>query len=542
MSSETGTNFDHKIHQLVERHRSEIGDKSRYRRLRLILGDQLNEKHSWFKTVDPDTVYVIAELRQETDYVRHHVQKVCAFFAAMEDLAERLSSQGHRVIHLTLDDTAPYIDLPEIIETLSNKLQVAEFGYQRPDEFRLLEQLRSTHIENVQIVECDTEHFILPFETLDKEFKPKTHVKMEFFYRRMRKRFAVLMDGDQPIGGQWNYDASNRNKFNAKDLNQIPQPLCFSNDISPILKRIEKHQLDTIGMVGQKLLWPINSFQAESLLAFFCEYLLPFFGQYQDAMTENSASAWSLYHSRLSFALNAKIITPMRVIDRALEAWGNNPQGISIEQIEGFVRQILGWREYVRGMYWVNMPDYAEKNFFEAERSLPSFYWTGNTKMNCLKQSVGQSLEYAYAHHIQRLMVTGNFALLTGIDPKEVDEWYLGIYIDAIEWVELPNTRGMSQFADGGLVATKPYISSGSYINKMSDYCKTCHYKVKLKTEDNACPFNSLYWHFIDKHIDTLSQNQRMSMMVNSWRKMPEEKQHALLSKASELLNTIEEL
>lgn len=510
--------------------------------LRLILGDQLNRKHSWFDKVEPNTVYLIAELRQETDYVRHHVQKVCAFFAAMEAFAIHLKASGHEVVYLTLDDTAEFSTLPELIESLAAKHQFKEFAYQRPDEYRLLTQLRDLKLEGLESKEYDTEHFILPFDSLQQEFKAQTSIKMEFFYRRMRRRFKVLVDGDQPEGGKWNFDASNRNKLSASDIEKIPQPLLFTNDISRIANRLNEHKLETLGHADQNLLWPITPSQAESLLQYFCDELLPFFGQFQDAMTENSESAWSLYHSRISFALNTKLISPMVVIETAIAAWRARQDEIDIAQIEGFVRQILGWREYIRGMYWVNMPRYAQDNFLDAKRNLPSYFWHGRTNMNCLKQSIGQSLNYAYAHHIQRLMVTGNFCLLSGIHPEQVDAWYLGIYIDAIEWVELPNTRGMSQFADGGLVATKPYISSGSYINKMSDYCKTCHYDVKLRTESRACPFNSLYWHFIDQHIDTLSQNQRMNMIVNSWRKMPDDTRNALLSKASQILDNIEEL
>jgi (6-4)DNA photolyase len=521
---------------------NEVHANAKRKTLRLVLGDQLNRKHSWFDVVEPNTVYLIAELRQETDYVRHHAQKVCAFFAAMEEFAIHLKALGHEVIYLTLDDTEQFSNLPELIESLASQHQIKEFAYQRPDEYRLLTQLRTINLKDVQSREYDSEHFILPFESLEQEFKAQTSIKMEFFYRRMRKRFGVLVNGDQPEGGKWNFDASNRNKLSSSDIETVPQPLLFANDIRHISKRLSKHNIDTLGHVGDSLLWPITPRQADSLLQYFCDELLPFFGKFQDAMTENSESAWSLYHSRLSFALNTKLLSPMYVIDAAIAAWRSRPDLINMAQIEGFVRQILGWREYIRGVYWVNMPRYAQDNLLDAKKNLPSYFWHGRTNMNCLKQSIGQSLEYAYAHHIQRLMVTGNFCLLSGIHPEQVDAWYLGIYIDAIEWVELPNTRGMSQFADGGLVATKPYISSGSYINKMSDYCKTCHYDVKLKTESNACPFNSLYWHFIDTHLDMLSQNHRMNMIVNSWRKMPDDKRNSLLSKAADVLANIEEL
>ena len=259
-------------------------------------------------------------------------------------------------------------------------------------------------------------------------------------------------------------------------------------------------------------------------------------------MTEQGENRWSLYHSRISFALNSKMLHPMQVIEAALAQFHGNQSGIDHAQIEGFIRQILGWREYVRAVYWANMPGYAERNALAAEADLPDYFWTGKTKMACMKQAIDQSLEYAYAHHIQRLMVTGNFAMLAGIAPQQVDQWYLGIYIDAIEWVEMPNTRGMSQFADGGLIATKPYAASGSYINKMSDYCKGCHYSVKERTTDNACPFNSLYWHFMQRHGDSFSRNPRTAMAYRSWEKMAVDVRKALLQLADYCLANLNSL
>ena len=251
---------------------------------------------------------------------------------------------------------------------------------------------------------------------------------------------------------------------------------------------------------------------------------------------------WSLFHSRLSFALNVKLISPLEVIEKCIDHWQENKDTIDISQIEGFVRQILGWREYMRGIYWTTMPSYAKENYFNNKRALPKWYWDGNTKMNCLKHAIDQSLDFAYAHHIQRLMITGNFALLAGCHPDEVDAWYLGIYIDAIEWVEITNTRGMSQYADGGLLATKPYVSSANYIQKMSNYCQDCYYNYKDKVGEKACPFNSLYWNFIDQHANLLSDNPRMGMMYSLWEKKSSDEKEALLIKANEVLKDIETL
>jgi deoxyribodipyrimidine photolyase-related protein len=275
------------------------------------------------------------------------------------------------------------------------------------------------------------------------------------------------------------------------------------------------------------------------LLDFFVAECLPLFGTYEDAM---SPTEWSIYHSRLSFSMNTKMISPLEVINKAVEAWESNPEKITINQLEGFVRQILGWREYMRGIYWMKMPEFAKLNYFKNQAKLPDWYWTGKTKMNCLKHSISQSLQYAYAHHIQRLMITGNFALLAGVNPDEVDAWYLGIYIDALDWVEITNTRGMSQFADGGIIGSKPYVSSASYIDKMSHYCGSCYYDKAKKVGDRACPFNSLYWNFYDRNANLLAKNPRIGMMYNVWNKMLPNVKSEILAQAEYYLKNINEL
>ena len=512
------------------------------KRLRLVLGDQLNAAHRWFKQKDATTVYLIAELKQEVEYTRHHIQKVCAFFAAMKQFAYALAQSGHQVIYLTLDETAQYPTLSALLEAIIKMHSIDIFEYQQPDEFRLYQQLRNFKQQSLSIKKADTEHFLIPFEAIAAEFKKDQHVTMAFFYRRMRKRYSILMDDGQPLGGKWNYDAQNRHSFKQEDLSNIPDPLLFANDVQDILRGIEKYDIATIGIPAEQLLWPINRQQALQLLNYFCQSLLVNFGTFQDAMTANAQYSWSLYHSRLSFALNTKMIAPMEVIAAVLDYWEQHQRNIDLAQVEGFVRQILGWREYVRGIYWAHMPEYGSKNSLNARRRLPAYFWTGNTKMTCMRQVIQQSLEFAYAHHIQRLMVTGNFCLLAGIDPDAVDQWYLGIYIDALEWVEMPNTRGMTQFADGGIVATKPYAASGSYINKMSDYCKSCYYNVKYKTEEKSCPFNSLYWHFVQRHQDKFKRNSRMRMVNSHWRKMEKHQQNALIEKAEERLANLEAL
>lgn len=515
---------------------------SQFHTLRLVLGDQLNANHSWFQQTDSGVLYLIAELHSEAHYVKHHIQKITAFFLAMKRFADALQQAGHTVCHLTLDDTQG-LSLTDLLTQQAEIAGVQSIQLQRPDEYRLLSQLeRFQNTTSLNVEWFDSEHFLLPFAEIPKHFKAKHSVRMEHFYRKMRQRFNILITPEgQPEGGQWNYDANNRNKLKKQDLADIPQPLCFQHPVDDIVARLHQHQIPSIGQIGSHLSWPVTRREAHQLLEYFCQHLLPNFGRFQDAMTDQSEHAWSLYHSRLSFALNSKLIAPNTVIQAAITQFRQNPQ-IDLSQIEGFVRQILGWREYVRGMYWINMPDYRQQNALDAQRDLPEYFWTGETKMNCLSQAIHQSLEFAYAHHIQRLMVTGNFCLLTDIEPQQVDDWYLGIYIDAIEWVELPNTRGMSQFADSGWIASKPYAASGSYINKMSDYCTSCHYKVKEKTGEQACPLNSLYWRFMVKHRDRLNKNPRIGMIYGNWDKQTPDQRQAVLDRADWCLQEIESL
>ncbi len=516
---------------------------NKFHTIRLILGDQLNRNHSWYERTDDGILYVIAELHQEATYVTHHIQKLCSFFAAMTDFAQSLTEDCHTVKHFSLDDTVKYDSLNQMIVSLCEHHNVDSFDYQAPDEFRLMEEIQSLDLgPKVRITCYDSEHFLLPRGEFKKYINAGKHNRMESFYRKMRKRFNILMAKDQPLGDRWNFDGDNRKKLKPADAAVVPEPLLFSNDVAGILQRIEKHKIKSLGKATDNLPWPINQSQAMQLLHFFCEICLPNFGRFQDAMTKHGESRWSLYHSRLSFALNSKILHPMQVIETAIEYFQRADGSVDLAQVEGFVRQILGWREYIRAVYWVNMPDYSKRNELNAQRKLPDYYWTGKTKMACMQQAIDQSLDYAYAHHIQRLMVTGNFAMLAGVNPNQIDNWYLGIYIDAIEWVEMPNTRGMSQFSDGGLVATKPYAASGSYINKMSDYCGDCHYSVKERFTEEACPFNSLYWDFMQRHGDIFSRNPRTAMAYRTWEKMDSEVKSNILARAEHCLENIESL
>ncbi|MFT4756098.1 MAG: deoxyribodipyrimidine photolyase-related protein [Vicingaceae bacterium] len=507
--------------------------------IRLILGDQLNQHHSWFSEVNEKVTYAVMEVRSETDYVQHHIQKVLSFFLAMRAFADDLKAQGHQVVYYNLDDQSNQQSFSLNIKTLIKSGGFERFEYQLPDEFRLDEEMNKLCTSlDIETDVVESEHFYtgrLEMKELFDKKKSKGWL-MESFYREMRKKHDLLIDlNDKPIGGKWNFDQSNRKKL-PKNHKPIA-PKLFQRDVSELVQLLEKHGVKTIGSVDPKnFVWPVTRKEAEEMLDFFVAECLPLFGDFQDAMT---VGEWSLYHSRLSFLMNSKILSPKEVIDRVVEHWKENQETIDISQVEGFVRQIIGWREYMRGIYWAKMPNYEQENQLNHTNKLPEFYWTGKTKMNCMKQSIQQSLQYSYAHHIQRLMVTGNFALLAGVDPNDVDEWYLGIYIDAIQWVELPNTRGMSQWADGGLVATKPYVSSANYIDKMSDYCSSCYYSKKEKVGEKACPFNSLYWNFIDQHIEKWEKNHRMGMMVANWKKQDPEQKVKILERAQHVLDNI---
>ena len=504
--------------------------------LRLLLGDQLNSQHSWFDEVNPDVIYVMAEMRQETDYVKHHIQKVVAFFLSMRNFSEELMNKGHHVVYYKISDANNPHNLEQLILDLVEKNTIEQFEYQFPDEYRLDEQLKYI-CEKLAIPTkaVESEHFYTSRNELADFFKGKKQLLMESFYRMMRKKHNVLMVGDQPLDGKWNFDHNNRNQY--KNEVPIPFPLEFHQNVSALVAEIEAQNITTFGSIDKENFnWPTSRNESLQLINYFCEHLLAHFGTYQDSLFSGHKF---LFHSRLSFAMNSKMISPKEVVDAVVSYYYQNQETIELAQVEGFVRQIIGWREYVRGIYWKEMPNYAQMNTLENYNPLPEFFWTGKTKMKCMQHSISQSLSEAYAHHIQRLMVIGNFSLLAQLHPDEVDAWYLGVYIDAIEWVEMPNTRGMSQYADGGIVATKPYVSSGSYINKMSNYCGSCHYNVKEKLGEKACPFNSLYWHFLDEKKQHFANNQRMSMMLALLRKMKPEELAATKEKAISILENI---
>ncbi|EAR12319.1 deoxyribodipyrimidine photolyase-like protein [Polaribacter irgensii 23-P] len=505
--------------------------------LRLILGDQLNSQHSWFSEIHEEVTYCLFEMRQETDYVTHHIQKVVGYFAAMRNFSQALQDAGHTVVYFKINDAKNTQSLTENLDLLIAENTIEKFEYLAPDEYRLDAQLGSFCAAlKIDASVYSTEHFYTEREDLTAFFKGKKQFLMEHFYRNMRKKHQILMIDKQPEGGKWNYDASNRKKWKGEAL--IPPEITFDTDVTALFSEIEKAGIKTIGKINPSFFeYPISRLQAMEQLAYFCDHLLVHFGDYQDAMHTDKIY---LFHSRISFAMNSKIIAPKEVVDAVLETYREQEDAIDISQVEGFIRQILGWREYMRGMYWMLMPNYKKENFLENKNKLPAFFWTGATKMNCLKNAIHNSLDNGYAHHIQRLMITGNFALLTQIHPDAIDAWYLGIYVDAIEWVQLPNTRGMSQFADGGKIATKPYVSSGSYIGKMSNYCDACVYNKAKKFEDDACPFNTLYWNFLDEKQEKLKGNFRMKMMYSVLNKMSNEDRIKITEKATHIIENLD--
>jgi len=502
--------------------------------IKLILGDQLNSNHSWFQKVEPSTVFVIMELRQETDYAFHHIQKVIAFFGAMRAFNKTLKSKGHQTHYLTLDDPLNTQNLVTNLKELLKHYKATQFSYQQPDEYRLDQQLKQfcTTIElPTQVV--DTEHFLTSRTALTSFFEGKKQLVMEYFYRMMRKKYKLLMRGEQPEGGQWNFDKNNRKKW--KGTPPIPAPYFPKPKVlQPLLEMIQAAGVKTIGSFEEShFLYPLSREEALEQLDYFCSELLIHFGDYQDALHTEEVN---LFHSRLSFALNTKLLHPLEVVEKVISHYRASTDQIELSQVEGFVRQIIGWREYMRGIYWREMPEYTHKNTLQNTNPLPDFYWTAKTKMHCLHQSISNSLDHAYAHHIQRLMITGNFALLAQVHPDQVDQWYLGIYADAIQWVQLPNTRGMSQWADGGIVATKPYVSAAAYIHKMSNYCDQCTYDKNKRTGADACPFNSLYWNFLDDKKSYFLKNNRMAMMLRLLDKIPTEELVQLKLRAAKIM------
>ncbi|MHA7901186.1 MAG: cryptochrome/photolyase family protein [Henriciella sp.] len=501
----------------------------------LILGDQLTPTVSSLAAGDPDNDRVLmVEVQEEATYVRHHKKKIAFLFSAMRHFAEELREGGWTVDYVKLDDADNSGSFTGEIERAIQREAPDKILVTEPGEWRVLEAMKSWQDKFELPVEIlPDERFIASHKEFEDWADGRKQLRMEYFYRDMRRKTGLLMDGDKPEGGEWNYDQENRKP--AKGDLDIPTPLEIEPDeiTQDVLKLVASRFDNHFGDL-EPFWFGVTRDEAEAALDHFIDVGLANFGDYQDAMLEGEKF---LYHSLLSFYINAGLLDPLDVCRRVEAAYQNGDAPLNAT--EGYIRQIIGWREYMRGIYWLKMPDYVDLNFFGNTRDLPDFYWTGETDMACLRAAITQTKEEAYAHHIQRLMVTGNFALIAGIDPKQVHEWYLAVYADAYEWVELPNTLGMSQFGDGGLLGSKPYASSGNYINKMSDHCKGCAYSVSKKTGEGACPFNPLYWHFLDRNRDKLEGNPRMAQMYRTWDRMDDDRKAEYLDSAEKVLEAL---
>jgi len=502
-------------------------------RLVLVLGDQLSPNINALQTADrARDVIVMAEVMDEAGYVHHHPKKIAFLFAAMRKFAARLEADGWRVAYSRLDDE----DNPQAIDKIL--LQgAAEHGADavivtEPGEWRLIRLLQEVPL-TVRMLP-DT-RFIASHQEFESWAKGRKQLRMEYFYRDMRRKTGLLMEGDAPAGGQWNYDHENRKPAPGAVTFAGPRHFVPDAATEAVLALVESRFGQHFGDV-RPFWFATDAEQAQSHLAAWIAEGLPLFGDYQDAMLEGQKF---LYHAVIGLYLNAGLLDPLETCKAVETAWKNGHAPLNA--VEGFIRQIIGWREYVRGIYFREGPEYTQRNSLGHHRPLPALYWGAETKMNCMQATVEQTRTEAYAHHIQRLMVTGNFALLAGIDPAQVHEWYLAVYADAYEWVEAPNVIGMSQFADGGIVASKPYVSSGNYIDRMSDYCKNCAYKVKEKTGEKACPFNLLYWHFLIRHRERFAGNPRMAQMYRTWDRMAEERRETVLNDAEKWLEKLDE-
>jgi deoxyribodipyrimidine photolyase-related protein len=496
----------------------------------VVLGDQLDLDAAAFDGFDSgrDAAWM-AEVAEEATHVWSSKPRIVMFLAAMRHFALDLRAAGRPLHYTRLDDPDNRGSLCSQLQSDLLRLRPTRLVMTAPGDWRVLQVIKALAQANDLPLEIrEDRHFFGSIAGFAEHAKGRKSLRMEYFYREQRKRHDVLMQGDEPVGGQWNFDADNREAFGAAGPGAIPPRTVFEPDavtrevIALVDSRFTHHpgRLDGFG-------WPVTRAQALRSLQAFIRERLPLFGRYQDAMWPGDP--W-LYHAHLSAALNLKLLNPREVVAAAEAAHrdGHAP----LASVEGFIRQILGWREYVRGVYWTQMPGYLERNALDAQQDLPAWFWTGATDMACLRDALAQTLEHGYANHIQRLMVTGLYTLMLGVQPKQVHAWYLAVYVDAVEWVELPNTLGMSQYADGGVMGSKPYIATGKYIQRMSPHCKGCRYDPAQRSGDGACPFTTLYWDFLMRHETTLARNPRMTLQVKNVARLTEAQKQAVHERA----------
>lgn len=483
--------------------------------------------------LDPERDAVLMmEVRNEAEHVPSHRQRTVLFLSAMRHFALELVGRGLPLRYVLLDDPDNSQSFPGELSRAIRDLKPAEVHVTRSGEWRVEHLVDEWSAgAGVSLVRHEPGHFYLSPAEFERWADGRKVLVLEHFYRWMRQRERILLDEDgHPVGGAWNYDAENREPFRG-DPAEIPPPLRFPPDA------ITREVIDLVrgtwpeGYGGlEEFAWPVTRAEARAVLDDFIEQRLPLFGRYQDAM--RSGEPW-MFHSLLAPALNLQLLDPRECVDAAVRAYAGGRAPLAA--VEGFVRQILGWREFIRGVYWHAGPDYRNRNAFDMHGSLPAWYWTGDVDLCCLSESLGQVVKYGYGHHIQRLMVTGNFALIGGVDPAAISDWYLAMYVDAVDWVTLPNTLGMVMHADGGLVGTKPYAASGKYLERMSDYCHGCQYRPEVRTGPEACPFTTFYWDFLLRHEQKLRGNRRMALMFKSLERLPEAERKAISGQADEL-------
>ncbi len=500
--------------------------------LRLVLGDQLGPGSPVLRDADRKRdVILLAEVREEASYVRHNRHKIALIFSAMRHFARSLEDDGYTVVYRSFEEGVA--SLRDAVAEALEESGAGAVAATAPGEYRLLAEMQGWQKDfDVPVHLREDDRFLASAEDFERWASGRKQLRMEYFYREMRRRYELLLDDDgEPEGGQWNYDEENRSGWRGKE--EVPErPQAKADSITKaVLALVEAEFPDNPGDLAQFRL-AVTPEGAQEHFDWFCDHALERFGTYQDALAEESP--W-MFHALVSMYLNTGLLEPLAVCRQVEQAYRDGR--CSLAAAEGFIRQVLGWREYVRGVYWLAMPGYAERNTFAAKRPLPAWFWTAGTDMRCLARALEQTLEHGYAHHIQRLMVIGNFALLAGLDVKEVCDWYLAVYVDAYEWVELPNTLGMALHGDDGLMASKPYAASGKYIQRQGNHCAQCRYDPKKTTGDGACPYNSLYWHFIDRHHDYLKRNARMGLIVGGWQKRKEADRKAIVAWAEKVLD-----
>ena len=505
--------------------------------LNLILGDQLNPDSLIFSEVDNNNaLFAMAELAEESTHVWSSKIRTTLFLSAMRHFAEQLLALGYKLHYKRLEHSTQICSIEDWLTFLIATHTPEKIRVVLPGDYRVYQTIKNTcDAHSIPLEILKDQHFYATVNDFKQHATHRKTLRLEYWYREMRAKHNILMDGEVPVGGQWNFDQENRHRMDCDGMKNLMKPIGFAPDATTqeVIETVHAIFSEHSGTL-ENFDWPTTRQEALIALEDFVQHRLPYFGRYQDAMQENAPY---LFHARISAALNLKLLNPREVVNAALTAYADKK--VELPSVEGFIRQMIGWREFVRGYYWLNMPNLLEKNYFQATQPLPAFFWSGQTEFKCLQQAIQQTLSLGYAHHIQRLMVTGLYCQLLGVHPKLVHEWYLAVYVDAVEWVEAPNTLAMSQYADGGKMSSKPYVASGAYIQKMSNYCDSCRYNPKEKTGESACPFTNLYWDFLITHQQKLLKNPRMSLQLKHVEKLSVEEKMTIQHQAEQYRATL---